>query len=148
MSKFYVGATFTRFREVRAIIDTLEAAGHECAEDWTRSQDFDSDGELKSSAGDGYQQADHWPEAANKERDAIREVAEDGGFCIFLGEQPSLGWPVEFGMALAFGVPEIIVVAPFKTTVFVALPEVNVVDTKEDALSVVGAGHVKVDLDV
>ena len=132
--KFYVGATFTRFREVRAIIDAIELAGHDCAEDWTRSQDFDDDGELKASAGDGYQQADHWPEAANKERDAIREVARHFGFCLFLGQQPSLGWPVELGMAIAYDVPSILLVAPFKTTVFVALPNVEVFVDVEGAI--------------
>jgi hypothetical protein len=125
MSKFYLGATFSRYREARAAIDQIVALGHECVEDWTRAEDFGPDGEMLASSGDGYQMADHWPEAARREIDAIRTVAEHGGFCVFLGEQPGLGWPVEFGMAIAFGVDQIYVVAPFKTTVFMALPNVH-----------------------
>lgn len=135
---FYVGATFTRYREVRALIDVLESLGHKCAEDWTRtSKDFGSDGELLPSSGTGYEMQDHWAEAAQRERAAVAEVSLNEGFCLFLGEQASLGWPVEMGMSIAFGVPRIIVVSPFKPTVFMALPEIMEVDSQDAALEII-----------
>jgi hypothetical protein len=90
---------------------------------------------LLPSSGDGYQMADHWPEAARREVLAVRTVSQEhDGFCVFLGEQPSLGWTTEFGMSIAFGVPSIYVVAPFKTTVFMALPQVFECGSLDDVL--------------
>lgn len=130
MSKFYVGGTFSRYEEVRATIDQITELGHECAHDWTRGEWFSTD----TAAGDGYTAMDHWPEMARAEVEAVREVARHFGFCVFLGEQASIGWTAEFGMAIAFDVAEIIVVKPFKTTVFMALPNVVQVETIDDAL--------------
>jgi hypothetical protein len=136
--KFYVGTTFTRYREARALIDTFQALGHECAEDWTRnSHDFDSDGNLVESAGTGYEEREHWLETANKEKDAQRDIAADGGFCVFLGEEASRGWVAEQAYADAFGVPLIIVVNPFKVSIFDSLPSTHVVSSKQEALAIV-----------
>lgn len=137
---FYVGTTFTRYKEARAVIDRLVELGHECAEDWTRTEkDFGPDGEMLASSGDGYQKADHWQEAAEREVQAVARVSIERGFCVFLGQQASLGWPVEFGMSIAFGVPDIFLIAPFKTTVFAALPQVLVFDDVDDVLDEIGS---------
>lgn len=135
MSKFYLGSTFSRYREARAAIDQITALGHECVEDWTRCDAFGPDGELLPVHGDGYVMNDSWLPAARREIEAVAMVSTDvNGFCVFLGEQPSLGWPVEFGMAIAFEVTWIFVVAPFKTTVFMALPQVIEFVTIEGAV--------------
>jgi hypothetical protein len=132
---FYVGGTFTRYEEVRAVIDRLTALGHECAYDWTRSvNDFSVTGDMLASNQGGYVMMDHWPTEAQKEVDAVRRVGDALGFCVFLGEQASLGWPTEFGMAIAFGVPRIAIVNPFKTTVFAALSQVYIAASVDDAV--------------
>lgn len=128
--RFYVGGTFTRWPEVRDLVDRITGMGHQCVHDWTRGQWFETD----TVAGDGYTVMEHWPEMAQAEVNAVQEVAEHRGFCLFLGQQASLGWPTEFGMAIAFGVPNIFLVDPFKTTVFVALPQVKVFDDIDAAL--------------
>jgi hypothetical protein len=138
MSLFYVGATFTRYKEARSLIDKIVSMGHECVEDWTRCvEDFGSDGEMLASSGDGYQQAEHWEAAAEREVQAVARVSMDHGFCVFLGQTPSLGWPVELGMSIAFGVPYIFVVEPFKTTVFMALEQVHECVSTEHALDLI-----------
>lgn len=139
--KFYLGATFSRYREARDVIDRLVEMGHECVEDWTRAEAFGPDGELLPSHGDGYQENDSWPEAARREVEAVKAVAEANGFCVFLGEQPSLGWTTEFGMSIAFGVESIYIVNPFKTTVFVSLSQVVLCDDLDEMLALVKANH-------
>jgi hypothetical protein len=135
MSLFYVGGTFTRYEEVRSVVDRLAALGHECAHDWTRQdQDFDGSGRLKDSAKGGYDMQSHWPHQAELEIDAIRRVGAAGGFTIFLGEEASRGWVTEFGMAIAFNVPRIAVVNPFKVTVFDALPNVVLANSVDEAI--------------
>jgi hypothetical protein len=139
--KFYVGTTFTRYREARALIDTLHELGHECVEDWTRTDQFDDSGQLKDSERGGYAMMDHWPEGARVEKAAIKLVADTAGFCIFLAEEPSRGHVTEYGIAIGTGVPNIIVVAPWKLTIFDALPEVTLVDFVQSAVALIETYH-------
>jgi hypothetical protein len=135
---FYVGATFSRYAEARAVIDALTLTGRECTHDWTRTRAFGSDGHPLPGTGGGYTL-----ERADAAAHAVDDIAavQRAEVCVFLGEQASLGWPVEFGLALAASCPLIYVVAPFKWTVFLALPTVYVVESAEQALMRLGADH-------
>lgn len=132
----YVGATFSRYEEARRVIDALAAAGHSCAHDWTRTRAFGADGHPLPDTGGGYELDPE--DAAAHATDDVRAVT-GADACLFLGEQPSLGWPTEFGIAIATGCPRIVVVAPFRWTVFLALPAVEVVETIDAALELFGA---------
>lgn len=154
MSKFYVGATFTRFREVRALIDCLIEMGHEPLADWTRDREnFDEAGNPLVHVNGGYEKADYWPILAERELAACEAVARTGGFAVFLGQEPSIGWPTEFGATLqtirifsgsgndgdeiryyqAEGA-RIYLVAPFKTVIFSTTPWVVECETVEEAI--------------
>lgn len=127
---FYVGATFTRYEEARAVVDALCDAGHECAFDWTRTDAFGADGHPLPDV-DPYRlppevQARH----ARNDLAAVRRA----DLCLFLAQQASCGWPVECGAALAYEVPHVWLVAPFKPTVFWALPGVETFDSLAPAL--------------
>lgn len=130
--KIYTGTTFTRYEEARAVNDRLRALGHEITHDWTRTDEFGDDGHpLKQD-----------PSEISKD-DARRYAADDiagvlaADACLFLGEQASLGWPVEFGLALGSSrCHSILVVQPFRWTVFLEVGKVDVVPDLATAMRV------------
>lgn len=132
--KVYVGATFSRYEEVRRVVDALVAAGHEVTHDWTRTDAFGPDGHPRPELGGGYSMPP--AEARRHAQDDVRAVLA-ADCCVFLGQEASCGWPVELGIAIGADKP-CAVVAPFKWTVFWELPMVVVFDTVEDALGGLG----------
>jgi hypothetical protein len=130
--RFYVGATFARYEEVREVVDVLEAAGHSCTHDWTRTAEFDQDGHPR---GDGYDASPAVLRASARED--LRGVRQADA-CLFLGQEASAGWPTEFGAALAYGTARVVVVAPWRGSCFWHLPQVVVVASLAEALEVLG----------
>lgn len=131
--RFYVGATFARYAEVRAIGDALVAAGHDWTYDWTRTAHFGADGR---PAGDGYDA--HPAEMATQALGDLRGV-RTSDVCLFLGQRESAGWPAEFGAALAYGVPDVWVVAPWRASCFWHLPQVELFAVVTTPLRLLGA---------
>lgn len=132
----YVGATFTRYLEARSVMDQLTAAGHRITHDWTRTDAFGEDGHPLPETAGGYdlpaaEQCAH----AQDDRRAVR----NSELLLILAQQASCGWPIEVGMALAFGNSKVWVVAPFKPTVFWHLPLVRVFNDVVEPLRELGA---------
>ncbi len=127
----YVGATFSRYVEARAIMDTLTAAGHVIAHDWTRTDAFDDDGHPLPGSDGGYKL-----DPDDGERHARDDIAavQSAHLLLMLASEASCGWPVETGIGVALGKP-IWLVAPFRYTVFWDLPNVRVFDDVDAALS-------------
>lgn len=126
----YVGATFSRYEEARAIMDALTNAGHTITHDWTRTRAFGDDGHpLPGSAG-GY---DLDPEdGAAHARDDV-EAVKRADALLMLASEPSCGWPIETGIGIACD-KRIAIVDPFKYTVFWDLPNVVVFEAVDEAL--------------
>ncbi len=121
--KVYVGATFSRYTEARALIDQLTAAGHEITHDWTRTAAFGDDGHPLPAANGGYELPRHI-QAAHALDDLL--AVQEADLLLILGQQASCGWPVEVGAALAWGFAKVWIVAPCKPTVFWHLPQVEI----------------------
>jgi hypothetical protein len=134
--KIYVGTTFSRYVEARSAMDALTAAGHTITHDWTRTAAFGSDGHPLPQTSGGYDlpAADQQAHA----EDDLRAVL-DADLLLILAQEASCGWPIEVGMALAWGAAEVWVVAPFKPTVFWHLPQVRVFDDAAEPLRDLGA---------
>lgn len=134
--RVYVGSTFSRYTEARAVIDTLTTAGHEITHDWTRTRAFAADGHPLPGTAGGYEldRADAAAHAAD-DLEAVRRA----DLLLILAETPSCGWPVEIGAALAFGTAAVWIVAPFRWTVFWALNQVVLFDDLDEPLRLLGA---------
>lgn len=144
--RVYVGATFTRYEEARAIVDALTGAGHTITHDWTRTDAFGPDGHpLPETAGGYGLPSDVMAMHADDDLRAIW----DADRLLILGQQASCGWPIEVGAALMLGhlrdmgtvirSPEVWIVAPFRPTVFWALPQIRVFSDVAEPLSLMGA---------
>lgn len=131
--RFYVGATFARYAEVRAIGDALVAAGHDWTHDWTRTAEFGADGRPASS---GY---DAEPAVLAAAAAADLRGVRTSDVCLFLGQRESAGWPTEFGAALAYGVPDVWVVTPWRGSCFWHLPQVELFAVVTTPLRLLGA---------
>lgn len=145
MSLFYLGTTFSRYREARTAIDQITALGHECVEDWTRNADFGPDGDPLHHIGDGYVEQKNWHALSTHALAVCDEVARADGFFVFLAQTASVGWPTEFGAGLQsirihWSKAVVYVVAPFKTTIFMGMDHVYVLDTLEEVLPLLGVG--------
>jgi NTP pyrophosphatase (non-canonical NTP hydrolase) len=123
--RIYVGTTFARYAEARAVVDVLTAAGHEITLDWTRTSEFDADGHPRSDV-------PPLVEAAHAQADL--DAVARAELVLVLAEEASCGWPIEVGAALAWGTARVWVVAPFRHTVFWRLPQVEVFDDLAQAL--------------
>lgn len=132
--KVYVGSTFSRYAEVRAVVDMITATGREVTHDWTRTRAFGTDGHPLPGTGGGYKLAPD--DAAAHALDDLVAVAS-ADLAIFLGDTPSCGWLVECGHAISQGL-QVWVVAPFKWTVFWELPQVAVFDDLSGPLELLG----------
>lgn len=131
----YVGSTFSRYPEARAVIDALTLRGHTITHDWTRTEAFGADGHPVPNSAGGYDlppdvQADH----ARDDLNAVRRA----DLLLMLGQEASCGWLVEVGAALAWGTAQVWIVAPFRPTVFWQLPQVQVFADVAEALELLG----------
>lgn len=132
----YVGATFSRYREARSVMDALTAAGHKVTHDWTRTDAFGEDGHPLPDTGGGY---DIDPASQRRHAEDDLFAVEEADLLLILAQQASCGWPVEVGMALAWGTAKVWLVEPFKPTVFWHLPRVRVFSDVAQPLRELGA---------
>lgn len=132
----YVGATFSRYLEARSVMDALTAVGHKVTHDWTRTDAFGEDGHPHPGTAGGYD-LPSIKQRVHAEEDLF--AVEEADLLLILAQQASCGWPVEIGMALAFGMADVWVVEPFKPTVFWHLPQVRVFDDVATPLRELGA---------
>lgn len=129
--KVYVMCRFSQYERVRAFCDDLRAAGHTVTHDWTRTDEFDENGHPHHVA-----EGDLAPDvAARFAMDDLRGV-RSADLCVFLaedaGEGGFCGALIEFGTATANAVP-VIVVAPWRPSIFWHLPGVEVVESEATA---------------
>lgn len=132
--KIYVGATFARYLEARAVMDALTGAGHSITHDWTRTRAFGDDGHPLPGTAGGYELD---PEDGARHALADITAVRDADLLLMLAQVPSCGWPVETGIGIALG-KTIWLVAPFKYTVFWDLPSVEIFATQTEALGRLG----------
>lgn len=132
----YVGATFSRYLEARSVMDALTAVGHAVTHDWTRTDAFGDDGHPLPGTAGGYDLP-----AAEQSAHALDDLAavKRADLLLILAQQASCGWPVEVGMALAWGTAKVWLVEPFKPTVFWHLPQVRVFADVAQPLRELGA---------
>lgn len=132
--KIYVGATFSRYAEARAVMDALARAGHAITFDWTRTDAFGEDGHPLPLTSGGYEL-----DPIDGERYALEDFAAVDACerLLVLAQEPSCGWPIEVGYGLARE-KEVWVVAPFRYTVFWDQLNVTTFQRVEDALALLG----------
>lgn len=122
--KFYVASRFLNYRAVREMTDHLTRVGHECTHDWTRTDEFDENGDL----------ALRDPYAISNEQKYRYAMADLLGvraaeFVVVLGAEGMIGAWIEFGIALENqNVERIFMIDPPRGGVFFALPKVTVLD--------------------
>ena len=130
--RIYVGTTFSRYVEARAVMDRLTFAGHEITHDWTRTEVFGVNGHPLPGVLDGSSLS---PEVQRQHAWDDLEAVRAADLVLMLGQTASCGWLVEVGAALARGnAKHVWIVQPFADTVFWRLPQVRVFDDLEDAL--------------
>jgi hypothetical protein len=133
--KVYVGATFSRYPEARAVMDALTAAGHTVTLDWTRTDAFGPDGHPLPGTDGGYKL-----DPLDGARHAASDIAAiaDADLLLMLAQEASCGWPVEVGIGIALDKP-VWLVAPFRYTVFWDLLTVTVYDSLDVPLRLLDA---------
>jgi hypothetical protein len=126
---FYVAGRFKEYRRVRALIDDLVSVGHRCTHDWTRTAEFDQDGEPTCSVADG---GAFIPEREAREH-ALADMsgATSADFLVVLADEKLVGGWIEVGMALAVGTERIYIVDPRRHTIFFSMPGVRVCSEDE-----------------
>lgn len=132
--RVYVGATFSRYLEAREVMDALTTAGHAVTHDWTRTAAFGADGHPLP----GVEGLPRVEQAAHAEDDLC--AVANAELLLILAQQASCGWPVEVGAALAWDI-DVWLVAPFKPTVFWALPLVRLFEDVDEPLRRLGAAR-------
>lgn len=121
--KLYTASKFANYERVRAFNDAARDAGHVITHDWTRTQEFDADGhplqvdeaKITPELGGHHAALDLYSGVATAE--TLVFLAEDGGYC---------GALIEFGAACAMSIP-ILIVAPWRMSIFWHLPNVTIV---------------------
>lgn len=134
--RIYVASKFTQYARARGVMDALTAVGHTVTHDWTRTSQFDDDGEPNFDPAN----EQNLVPRGDRQRHARNDVrgVRTADVLLALLDQPSCGAPVEVGMALAYGVP-VMLVEPWAYTVFWDLPGVSMYETQEQALASLGA---------
>jgi hypothetical protein len=115
--RVYVAGKFTRYEEVRALIDALPE-GCVVTHDWTRTEEFDEDGHPKADDTE-----------VPSERLAMHAINDLRGvrsadLLILIGDENLCGAMAEVGAALVLGIP-VWVVGPCRYTIFWELPDVG-----------------------
>jgi hypothetical protein len=132
--KLYTASKFANYERVRAFNDAARAAGHKVTHDWTRTAEFDEHGhprqaneaKIAPELGGHHAALDLYSGVAPA--DMLVFLAEDGGYC---------GALIEFGAACALGKP-ILIVAPWRASIFWHLPNVTIVADEDDARARLG----------
>lgn len=132
--EIYVAGRFREYKKVRAVIDEVEAIGHNITHDWTRSTEFDDRGEpLVPVVGSAESLT---PLDAKKYAVDDREGVRQADVVILLADDEGIyGALIEAGMAIAWNV-EVWVVNPVRSSVFWYLHECrifkNIADVYEE----------------
>jgi hypothetical protein len=130
--RVYVAGRFTQYERLRAVMDAVTEEGYAVTHDWTRTEEFGVDGHpLVHEQGRRPAEADSY---AHHSEDDIRGC-RTADAVLAIADEPLTGGLIEIGAALAYGVP-VVVVAPWRWTVFWEHPLVKVVSTLDDALGV------------
>lgn len=124
--KLYVAGRFQSYAKVRGVIDRLQSMGHTITYDWTRSPEFDSQGEPV--------QAD--PHSLSPQKLLEYAVADldgvlDADAVVVCADDSLAGAYIELGYGLAHGC-QIYVIAHDRWTIFYELPEVRRFSTYDD----------------
>lgn len=127
---------FSSYERVRAFCDDLRSAGHEVTHDWTRTDEFGPDGHPHAVEGDLAPGA-----AARYAMTDLSHGVRRADVCVFLaedaGEGGFCGSLIEFGYAMATAIP-VLVVAPWRPSIFWHLPGVTVLPDEPAARDALG----------
>lgn len=126
--KVYVAGRFGDYERVRRVIDAINATpGDSVTHDWTRSEEFQNGHPIVYDANN--------PKPV---KDGVRHAKQDllgvwkAQTLVCLGDDQLCGALIEVGYALAFDDKRIIMVAPWRYTIFWELPNVEIVDNIEE----------------
>lgn len=127
--KVYVAGRFGDYERVRRVIDAINATpGDSVTHDWTRSDEFDENGHP-------YFYNSNAPKPV---KDAVRHARLDlqgvwkAQTVVCLADDQLCGALIEVGYALAFDNKEIIMVDPWRYTIFWELPNVKIINDIEE----------------
>lgn len=124
--KLYVAGKFSSFRKVRRIIDQLKSLDHQITYDWTRTDEFDEQGEPKHVKDTGYPKEHEVSDAVLQvyAENELRGV-QDCDAVVLYWEPDMCGAYIEVGAALgARPRKQIFVIEQNRWTIFYRLPEV------------------------
>lgn len=123
--RIMVSGRFEEYPRVRAFMDSLRHDGHVITHDWTRTDQFDSNGVLRED----------WLELTREQKqqhacDDLRGV-RTADLVIVLGDSPQCGSIIEIGAALILGIP-VWIVEPWRDCLFWSHPLVRCVTTERE----------------
>lgn len=123
--KFYAAGKFQEYTKVRTMVDLLVFHGHEVTYDWTRTDEFGSDGHPKQTDPHNLDKR-----ALQRYADADVQGVKDADFLVVCADGPLCGAWIEMGVAIATErCHRIFVIAPERWTIFLELAKVTVVPT-------------------
>ncbi len=117
--RMYVASRFRNYRAVREAIDVLMANGHSITFDWTRTKEFDKQGDLAIDP-----EVDLTPHEKVTYAFADKRGCEEADAILLLWDEDMGGAYIEVGMGIANGA-QIYVVGCERFTIFWALPNVH-----------------------
>jgi hypothetical protein len=123
MKTFYVASKFQNFLAVRAMVDALIALGFQNTHDWTRTDEFNAQGEQAKM--------ELTPAEAREHAEADLLGACYADFIVLLPFENMLGALLEVGMGLANN-RQIFIIGPIRYTVFWDLPNVHRMETADE----------------
>lgn len=96
--RFYVAGKFREYRRCREMIDFLTSLGHSVTYDWTRTEEFNEEGDPKGPVGERGD-IPRWKLQLYAENDI--EGVLDSDFIVVLADSQLCGAWIELGAALA-----------------------------------------------
>lgn len=114
--RFYVAGRFQNYGFCRWVMSVLREQGHSITFDWTNTEAFDENGQLKHHRCTRAENVAY----AYKDLHGVREA----DILVLCADALLAGAYIEMGYALAFE-REIYVVAPERETIFFSLPQIS-----------------------
>lgn len=130
--RIYTASAFGNYRRVREFNDYARDLGHSITFDWTLTEEFDENGDLKID------RENNWDAhldggVALRYAEADMEGVTTADLLVFIADEGEpFGALIEVGAALAYGVM-IWAIQPQRRSVFWALPRVMIFDSEEVA---------------